>query len=159
MCGQCGHSFDYHYHDEVVWRKVKQTENLVDEEMKKKFHSARDTEERRQQMVAAMQKRLSDLENTKLSLAWKLSESIKEFEQYAALRPYCQLLQQQSDLIDQAIKSFTEDEANGNDLAKHKGLKDTHMHLQKKLGVVRDALSAPKTALANSTLSVHTSRL
>jgi len=152
-CLVCGHAYHFHYHDEVQWVEEAVVEHLVDQQMKHKFEHAQNTEQQRQILLEAARKKLQELEQKKMDIAWELAGSIKEFEQHAALRPYNKLLIHQIDVIDQAIQAFAED---GKDQEQHKGLRETRDQLQKELVAVT-AARASSNLLAQDVQVVPTS--
>lgn len=60
-CGKCGHSYEHHYHDEVMWVQQEVVEELVDEAMKSKFDQATDSEQKHQVLIQGAKKKLQDL--------------------------------------------------------------------------------------------------
>ena len=89
----CGHSYRYHYHNEV--RFEKRIEKVVDPEMKKKFEEAKTVEERAQVAKREFERKKKESEDKKKQLSKHLATAIEEFEELGINRSYLLLLENQ----------------------------------------------------------------
>ena len=133
-CKVCGHSYRYHYHNEIVFRKFKEREEFVDEAMKKKFEEENDMEQRADYLRQGLQKRREELLRKKNSLLQELNGKITEFQKLGISKQnYAKLLEKQRDVVELLIE-----DAVGPERTQLNALKDD---LKKRLEVVISALS------------------
>ena len=99
--GGCGHSYRYHYHNEV--RFEKRIEKVVDPEMKKKFEEAKTVEARAQVAKREFERKKQESEDKKKQLSKHLVTAIEEFEELGINRSYLLLLENQLFVIEQYL--------------------------------------------------------
>ena len=133
-CKVCGHRYQHHYHNEMVFKKFKEREEFVDEAMKKKFEEETNMEQRAIIMRQALQKRREKLLHKKNSLLQELNGKITEFQKLGISKQnYAKLLEKQLDVVELLIEV-----AVGPECVQLNVLKDD---LKKSLEVVISALS------------------
>ena len=131
-CNVCEHSYELHYHNEVIFKKRVEKVELIDEETREKFQKAKDMEEKKRVMLTGLKKKcnLSIIKRRELSM--ELKTIILEFERLGISRNYAKLLDNQIILIKQRLRGQIGDEVDD--------LRDVRDELEKKLSVVNDAL-------------------
>ena len=133
-CKVCGHSYRYHYHNEVVFQKVKERKEFVDEAMKKKFNEAADMEQGAKYLKQRLQTQREELLRKKNSLLQELNGKITEFQRLGISdQNYAKLLEKQLDIVEPLIEV-----AAGAECMQLNALKD---ELKKKLAVVISAIA------------------
>ena len=132
-CKVCGHSYRYHYHNEVVFQKVKERKEFVDEAMKGKFMEAADMEQRADYLRQGLQKRREELLREKNSLLQELNGKITEFQKLGISdQNYAKVLEKQCDVVQLRIEDSVG--------AQREQLNALKTDLEKKLEVVNSAL-------------------
>lgn len=132
-CKKCGHSYRYHYHNEVVFEKFTEEKEFIDEEMKSKFLQAESMRGRADALRQGLQKKREDLLCTKNNLLQKLSDKITEFQQLGiSQQNYAKVLEKQCDVVKLRIEGTIGDERD-----QLNAFKDV---LEKKIEVVVTAL-------------------
>ena len=136
-CKVCGHSYRHHYHNEIMFQKVMETKEFVDEAMKKKFKEAADMEQRAKYMRQGLQTQREELLRKKNSLLQELNGKITEFQKLGiSNQNYAKVLEKQLDVVKLRIEAATGDER-----AQLDAFKDV---LEKKLKVVNSAITGQK---------------
>ena len=136
-CQKCGHSYQHHYHNEVVFQKVKEKKEFVDEAMKGKFMEATDMEQRADYLKQGLQKQREELLCKKNSLLKELNGKITEFQKLGISKQnYAKVLEKQCDVVKLRIEA-----AVGDERAQLTAFKDD---LEKKLVVVTSAIAEQK---------------
>ena len=132
-CKECGHSYRLHYHNEVIFEKVKEKKEFVDEKMKRKFEEATNMEQRADYLKQGFQKKREALMHKKNSLLQELNGKITEFQRLGiSNQNYAKVLEKQCDVVKLRIEV-----AVGAQRAQLNALKED---LEKKLAVVTSAL-------------------
>ena len=132
-CQKCGHSYRYHYHNEVVFQKVKERKEFVDEAMKAKFNKAANMEQRADYLRQGLRTQREELLHKKNSLLQELNGKITEFQILGiSNQNYAKVLEKQCDVVKLRIEASV-----GPQRAQLNALKDD---LEKKLKVVNSAL-------------------
>ena len=132
-CRVCGHSYRDHYHDEVMFIKVKERQEFVDEAMKKKFNEAANMEQRADYLRQGLQTQREELLRKKNSLLQELNRKMTEFQRLGiSNQNYTKLLEKQRDVV-----QIRKEDAVG---AQRAQLYDLERELEKKLAVVNSAL-------------------
>ena len=137
-CKKCGHRYNLHYHNEVVFEKFKETENLVDEAMKKKFKEATDMEQQAKYLRQGLQARREELLRKKNSLLQELNGKITEFQRLGISdQNYARVLENQRDIVKYRIETEVGDQ--------REQLNALKEQLEDKLTVVNSALEKSST--------------
>ena len=132
-CRECGHSYRHHYHNEVVFQKVKERKEFVDEAMKKNFYQAANMEQRADYLRQGLQTQREELLRKKNSLLQELNGKITEFQRLGISdQNYAKVLEKQCDVVQLRIEA-----AVGTQREQLNALKTD---LEKKLEVVNSAL-------------------
>ena len=132
-CKVCGHSYRYHYHNEVKFEKVKERKEFVDEAMKGKFMEAADMEQRADCLKQGLQTQREELLREKNSLLQKLNGKMTEFQKLGISdQNYAKVLEKQCDVVQLRIED--------SDGAQREQLNALKTDLEKKLEVVNSAL-------------------
>ena len=136
-CQKCGHSYQHHYHNEVVFQKVKEKKEFVDETMKKKFEEATNMEQRADYLRQGLQTQKEALLRKKNSLLQELNGKITEFQRLGISKQnYAKVLEKHLDVVKLRIEATVGDER-----AQLTAFKDD---LEKKLVVVTSAIAEQK---------------
>ena len=142
-CKVCGHSYRYHYHNEVVFQKVKERKEFVDEAMKAKFNKAANMEQRAKYLKQGLQARREELEHEKDSLLQELNGKMAEFQELGISdQNYVKLWEKQLDIVKLRIETAT-----GTQRVQLNALKE---ELEKKLAVVSSSLELIKRDTADT---------
>ena len=132
-CQVCGHSYRDHYHDEVMFIKVKERQKFVDEAMKKKFEEATDMELRANYLRQGLHTRREELLRKKDSLLKELKEKMTDIQRLGISKQnYAKVLEKQLDVV----KLHIEDSV-GTERQQLNALKE---ELEKKLKIATSAL-------------------
>ena len=128
-CHTCGHSYRDHYHNEVIFNKVK--EKVIDKDTKAKYDTAKSEEEKSRIAKTNLENQKIECEQEKKRLSEKLVEAIEEFQKLGVSRSYLILLENQLYLIEQYLKA----EVGNKDY-----LEKTKQDLKNKIAVVKESV-------------------
>ena len=133
-CKVCGHSYRHHYHNEVMFKQVKEREEFVDEAMKRKFEEAANMEQRATNYLRqGLQKRREELLCKRDSLLQELNGKLTEFQRLSISKEsYAKVLEMQRDVVKLRIEDSFGDQ--------HWQLNAFKRELEMKLAVVNSAL-------------------
>ena len=132
-CQVCGHSYRDHYHDEVMFQKVIERQEFVDEAMKKKFEEATDMEQRANYLRQGLHTRREELLRKKNSLLKELKEKMTKFQRLGiSNQNYAKVLEKQLDVVKLRIEDSV-----GNEREQLNAFK---VELEKKLKIATSAL-------------------
>jgi hypothetical protein len=132
-CIVCGHSYIYHYHDEVLFKQVEEVKHLIDKDMQSKFEKAKIDQEHAQLLYIELEKQKQSCKMERLRLSIELLHKIKEFEELGMARNYVKVIENQLAVIETRLKGTIGSES--------EHLRKTQEGLKKKLDVVKGALS------------------
>ena len=132
-CQECGHYYTYHYHNEVLFRRSEEVEDLVDEKMKSKFDKAKSDQERAEILYAKLENQKQSCERERRRLSNELLHKIKEFEELGVARNYVKLIENQLAVIETRLEGTIDSES--------EYLRKTQEELKKKLVLIKSAQS------------------
>ena len=136
-CKECGHSYRHHYHNEILFKRVKERKEIIDEAMKKRFEEAADMEQKVNYLKQGLQKRREELLRKKNSLLQELNGKMTEFQKLSiSSQNYANVLEKQLDVVKCRIEASV-----GTQRAQLNALKDD---LEKNLKVVTSAIAGHK---------------
>ena len=104
VCQICGHSYEYHYHEERKFVQVIEKKEFVDEEMKMAFTQAQDQEERARAFKYKCQRERELSKREKEHLARKLTQVIDVFQGMSINRSYAKVIQNQLAVIEHRLE-------------------------------------------------------
>ena len=132
-CKVCGHSYRHHYHDEVMFKKVKERKEFVNEAMKGKFMEAASMEQRADYLRQGLQTLREELLRKKNSLLQELKEKMNEFQRLGiSKQSYTKVLEKQLDVVKLCMEVAVGDE--------REQLNALKEELEKKLKIATSAL-------------------
>ena len=110
-CQVCGHSYRHHYHNEVVFEKVTEREDFLDEEVKEKFKVETDMKQRADLLRKGLQTRREELLRKKDGLLVELNNKISEFQELGiSNQNYAKVLEKQWDAVKHRIEATVGDQ-------------------------------------------------
>eukprot|EP00930_Biecheleria_cincta_P098534 TRINITY_DN90189_c0_g1_i1.p1 TRINITY_DN90189_c0_g1~~TRINITY_DN90189_c0_g1_i1.p1 ORF type:complete len:562 (+),score=114.23 TRINITY_DN90189_c0_g1_i1:63-1748(+) len=139
-CKECGHSYHYHYHDEVRWTRTDEKINLVDNAMKREFENAKTMQEQARILRDGLKQRRKESESKKLELSARLLATIDQYQKISVARSYRQMLHSQKDLLVQHIDAMQGEAGTEESL---KGLAAARNKLDQMLSVIEDVEQMP----------------
>ena len=134
LCKVCGHSYTFHYHEEVLFRKESSVENHVDEEMQAEFKKATSDEERAHLLLKKFEREIRASKIKREQLSSELLKNITEFETLGLARNYVQLIENQLAVVETHLKGSV-----GSDSDELRKVKD---EIEKRLKMVKDTKSS-----------------
>ena len=137
-CKKCGHHYRFHYHDELIFEKVTDVKEFVDESMKKQFEEAKSNEEIAESLRRKFDSQRKSSENQRKKLSIELLTVIDEFQKLGLSRNYVKILEDQLFVIQQRLEGEI-----GENVADLRNSKD---EIEKKLVLVNKTLSEPWSA-------------
>ena len=134
-CKVCGHHYKSHYNDKVLFEKVTERKEFVDESMKKEFEKAKSSEDIAQALRNQFdsQRKSSEEEREKLSI--ELLNVIDEFQKLGISRNYAKILEDQLFMIQARLEGEI-----GPNVA---DLRNSKKEIEKKLVLVNKTLKEP----------------
>ena len=133
VCKVCHHDYTAHYHNEVVFKRIKETKEFVDEKMQSKFQEAKNMEEKAQVLRDGLQKQRESLLQKKDALLKELGAKITEFQALGiSTQNYAKVLEKQRDVVLLRIEVTVGEE--------REQLNKFKVDLEKRLKVVSSAL-------------------
>ena len=111
ICKVCGHGYQHHHHNEVVFQKSKERKEFIDDKMKKKFNEATDMEQRANCLKQGLQDEKEELLRKKNSLLQELFGKMAEFQELGISdQNYAKLWEKQLDAVKVRIETVTGDQ-------------------------------------------------
>ena len=139
-CKKCGHSYKFHYHNEIKFKKVTEKIEIIDKETQQRFQRAKDMEEAKCIFLAGLQQEeLRAKEQRRLYLR-QLYEKIVEFHKLGITRNYAKLLENQIAMIEHRLEG-----QGGEDTATD--LREVKEKLETQLKVVLEAVNSHHSTL------------
>jgi hypothetical protein len=132
-CRVCGHSYMHHYHNEVLFKKVK--EPVIDPTSKALYDAAKTDEEKAKIAKEELQRQKIESEEKKKRLSEQLIAAIEEFQMLGISRSYLLLLQSQLNVIELYLEA---EEGNKEYLQK------TKEDLEKRIKIVKESIKSTK---------------
>ena len=132
-CTRCHHSYDYHYHNEVMFKEVEEDVLKVDDKMKRKYNEAKSNEEKARIMREDLENKKRKSEDKKKRLSEQLLHTIEEFEALGISRNYLKVLENQLCVVNEYLE--------GEEGPKAKHLEKIKKEMEKKIQVVNETLS------------------
>lgn len=105
-CRQCNHGPDEHFHNEIEWVQVEKVEELLDEDMKEKFRTAKDTKHQKNVLLESVRAKITKRELEMNRIAQELEGQIGRYQEIAVATNYEKLLTTQIKMLDTQIKSI-----------------------------------------------------
>ena len=137
-CKECGHDYRSHYHNEVIFEKVTEVENFVDESMKEQFEKAASNEEIAESLRKKFDSQRRSSENERKKLSIELLSVIDEFQKLGISRNYVKILEDQLFMIKQRLEGEIGDNVTD--------LRNSKNEIEKKLVLVNKTLTEPWSA-------------
>ena len=137
-CNICGHHYRSHYNNEVIFEKVTEVIEFVDENMKRQFEKAESNEEIAESLRKKFDSQRESSENERKKLSIELLSVIDEFQKLGISRNYVKILEDQLFVIQQRLEGEI-----GENTADLRHSKD---EIEKKMVLVNKALTEPWSA-------------
>ena len=134
-CKRCGHHYKSHYHNEVLFEKVTERKEFVDESMKKEFEKAKSSEDIAQALRNQFDSQRKSSEEERKRLSVGLLSVIDEFQKLGISRNYAKILEDQLFMIQTRLEGET-----GPNVA---DLRNSKKEIEKKLVLVNKTLKEP----------------
>lgn len=134
-CSECGHHYTLHYHNVARFEKVEETENFVNEDMKKRFEAATSNEEINNILQNALEQKRRQSEIERKRLSEQLLVTMEEFHRLGASRNYAKLLENHLAVIEQRLEGTVGKET--------LDLRKTKEEIEKKLQLVLETMNEP----------------
>ena len=131
-CKKCGHSYDLHYHNEVMFKLVTEEIELIDPKTRQLFEAAKDMEKAKDILLKGLKNKKQGSIEKRRALSVKMNYTIIEFERLGISRNYAKLLENQIAVINQRLEGEPGDEASD--------LRQVLKELEGRLTVVRQAI-------------------
>ena len=135
-CDQCKHAHWSHFHSYSKWVKQQETQEMVDDDMKKKWEAARDEKEKNEALVAASESALDDLGFT---IDKGMDELERLADEYAGLSlsgSFSGPLEKAIRLLEMHCKNMEEQGVSRDQLDKMRGSVEM---MKKRLDLLKDA--------------------
>ena len=131
-CRECGHSYDLHYHNEVIFKLVTEEIELIHHETRQQFEAANDMEKSKDILLKGLQGEKIRSIRKRRDISVKIFVKIIEFESMGISANYSKFLENQIAVIKQRLEEEFGDEASD--------LRQVLMELEERLTVVRQAI-------------------
>ena len=131
-CRECGHSYDFHYHNEVIFKKVTVEIELIDQTTRQEFEATNDLEKGREILLKGLKdEKLRSLVKRR-DISVKVFVKIIGFESMGISVNYTKFLENQIAVIKQRVEEEFGDETSD--------LRQVLMELEERVNIVRQAI-------------------